>query len=120
MAYPSPSFPSNLLFYWDLVGFLPQVYVADLLWPMNSEDSSETGVDEGLDLLGGGLFFLHVSEPYRRTAFTLELKILIFVCLLTSLDFQRFLSSTKAALALPILVFISSAVPPCLSTMLPR
>jgi hypothetical protein len=55
VAYPSPSFPCNLLFYWDLVGFIPQVYVADLLWLMDSEDSSETGVDEGLDLLGGGL-----------------------------------------------------------------
>ena len=49
------SFLSNLLAYWDLVGFLPQVYVADVVWPMHSEDSSETGVDKGMDFLSGAL-----------------------------------------------------------------
>ena len=64
--------------------------------------------------------FLQVSEPCKRTDFTLELTIRIFVVVLISFDAQMFFSTTKAALAFLILAITSLSVPLCLSTILPR
>ena len=62
----------------------------------------------------------HVSHPYSRTDFTLELKMRSLVLMLIPPDAQMFLSMTKAVLALPILAVTSRAVPPWWSTTLPR
>ena len=39
----------------QLVGSLPQVVVADDFWPVDSQDLSQTAVDERLDFSGGCL-----------------------------------------------------------------
>ena len=52
VANPSP-FPScNLLGDGILVCLLPQVSVADLLWPSDVQDVSKAAVYEGLQLAG--------------------------------------------------------------------
>ena len=50
MAYPSPTSLEDLFICWLLVGAF---FVADGVRPADLEDSSQTGVDEGLDLVGG-------------------------------------------------------------------
>jgi hypothetical protein len=40
--------------FWLLLGSSSQVLITDGYWPLNAEDSSMTGVDEGLNCLGGG------------------------------------------------------------------
>ena len=46
MAYPSPTPLEDLFVHWLLVGALPQFFVADGVWPVDLEDSAQTGVDE--------------------------------------------------------------------------
>ena len=58
---PAPLPASDLLVDWLLSRPLPQLYVADLLWPSDVKDASKTHVDEGLDLLQGG--FCHSLTP---------------------------------------------------------
>ena len=53
---------------------------------------------------------LHVSDPYRRTDFTLELKILIFVAVLIALLLQIGLRIAKACSAFFFLALTSSSV----------
>ena len=53
-------------------------------------------------------------------ATTLVLKMVVFVLWMRRLLFHTLLSLLKAALALPIRALISLAVPPCLSTLVPR
>ena len=55
----------------------------------------------------------HVSLPYSRIDFTLELKTRSLVLMLIPPDAQMLLNTTKAALALPILAVTSRPVPPC-------
>ena len=55
---------------------------------------------------------LHVSDPYSRTDFTSELKILILVWVAIVLALHMFLSWRKATLALPIRALTSASVPP--------
>ena len=64
--------------------------------------------------------FLHVSEPYNRTLFTLELKILSFVLQEITREFNTFFSNLKTTRALLILTLMSSSVPPFTLTVLPR
>jgi len=66
------------------------------------------------------LVVLHVSAPYCRTDFMLELNRHIFVCNGNTLELQMFLSCINALLALPNLPLTSASVPPCLSMILPR
>ena len=70
--------------------------------------------------LMAALVVRHFSDPYRSTDFTFELKILILVFLLISLDLQMFLRARNDVLAFPILAMMSSSVPPFLLMMLPR
>ena len=62
----------------------------------------------------------HVSDPYKRTAFMFELKILILVFLLISLVFHTFFRRLNAVLALLILDLMSFSYPPVVLTLLPR
>lgn len=66
------------------------------------------------------LFTLHVSAPYSKTDFTLELNIRILVFKDSSLEVHIFFSWMKAALAFLILALTSTTVPSCWSMMLPR
>ena len=63
---------------------------------------------------------LHVSEPYRRTGFTLVLNILNLVFLDITFDLHTSLSIAKAVLAFPILASMSRSDPPSLLMLLPR
>ena len=92
--------------------------VRDKLWPEDSFDSSETIVYKNL-------FFVlalrnHVSEPYRRTDFTFELKICILVLVAIRLDDQTLCRIAKAPRAFLILEITSSSVPPLVVIVLPR
>ena len=70
---------------------------------------------------GDAAVVLHVSAPYSRTGFTVVVKILVLMLMVRLGETQVFFIWRKAALTLPILTFTSaSALPPCLSTMLPR
>ena len=67
------------------------------------------------------LIALHVSEPYRRTDFTLVLNILNnLVFLDITFDLHTGLSIAKAVLAFPILASMSRSDPPSLLMLLPR
>ena len=52
VANPSPHPSDNLLDDGVLVCPLPQVFVADLLWPSDVEDAVKAAVDEGLQFAG--------------------------------------------------------------------
>ena len=67
-----------------------------------------------------GLVCFHVSEPYNKTGFTLELKMVILVLRRMFLLFQTGFRVTKTCRAFPILDLMSSSVPPVLLIMLPR
>ena len=66
------------------------------------------------------LVILHVSAPYNKTIFTLELNNRIFVRDDSTLELQMFFSCRNATLALPILALTSASVPPRLLMTLPR
>ena len=63
---------------------------------------------------------LHVSDPYRRTDVTLELKILIFVVVLITLLILIDLMIEKASSTFFFLAWTSSSVPPDVLMTLPR
>ena len=58
------------------------------------------------------LAVLHVSDPYSRTDFTLELKFLILVWVAIGLALHMFLGWKKDTLAWSICAFTSASVPP--------
>ena len=66
------------------------------------------------------LVILHVSAPYNKTIFTLELNNRIFVRDDSTLELQMFFSCRNATLALPILALTSASVPTRLLMTLPR
>ena len=66
------------------------------------------------------LFVFQVSSPYKKTALILEMKTLILVSLYATLQFQMFVLCTNIAMAVLVLTLTPSALPPCLSMMLPR
>ena len=68
------------------------------------------------------IFFvnLQVSDPYRRTDFTLELKILIFIHREMKFDLHIGLKMENATCAYLHLASTSSSVPPVVVTRLPR
>lgn len=53
MSNPPPASLTDVILHWLLFSLLPQFIVTDLVWPLNFEDSSETGVNENLDILLG-------------------------------------------------------------------
>ena len=111
---------SDLLVYWLLSRLLPQLFVADLLWPSDVKDALKTHVDEVWMFCMVAFVILHVSEPYNNMDLTLEWKRRSLAVMLIFIDAQMFLSMIKAARALPILDETSWSVPPCLSTTLPK
>ena len=68
--HPAPLPPQYLLGHWFLSSSLPQIFISDLLLPLDFVDEPHTGVEECLDLS------LHrlCCPPYltSRTEFTLE------------------------------------------------
>ena len=66
------------------------------------------------------LVCFHVSEPYNKTDFTLELKMFSLVLMRMFLLFQTGFRVTKTCGAFPILELMSSSVPPVLLIRLPR
>ena len=62
----------------------------------------------------------HVSDPCISTPLTFQLKIHILVSTEISLDFHMLLSMMNVVLGFPSLALASLAVPPCMSTMLPK
>ena len=100
---PAPLSPQYLLSHWFLCCWLPQIFILDLLLPLDFVDAPQTGVEECHDLLLHDLCCPPCLTSVKQV--------------LTS---QMFMSMTKAALALPILAVTSGSVPPCWSTMLPR
>ena len=64
--------------------------------------------------------FLHASEPYNRTLFTLVLKILSFVLREMTRECHTVFSKLRTTRALLILTLMSSSVPPFTITVLPR
>ena len=66
------------------------------------------------------LITLQVSEPYRKTVFTLAVKIRSLVLMDIDDEFHTGLRVLKVCLALPILFFIFSSTPPSDVMILPR
>ena len=66
------------------------------------------------------LMTLHVSEPYKRTDFTLELKMRSLVRVEMAVDFHTGRRIAKACRAFLIRAEMSSSVPPVWLIMLPR
>ena len=87
MSNPSPS-ASDLVIGWQVVGTLPQVSVADGVWPADLLDPSQAIDDESLHFPNGGLFVLHFSAPYSRITLTLELNSLIVVRVDTTFELR--------------------------------
>ena len=96
-----------------------QIFISDLLLPLDFVDVPQTGVEECLDLSLHHLCCPPCFTSIKQTDFTLELKMRSLVLMLIPPDVQMFMSIMKAALALPILAVTSRSVPPCWSTTLP-
>ena len=73
-----------------------------------------------LTFKSSALVCFHVSEPYNKTYFTLELKMISLVLRRMFLLFQTGFRVTQTCRAFPILDLMSSSVPPVLLIMLPR
>ena len=63
---PSPSSASDLIFSWQLVGMLPQVCVADDVWSVYLEDSSNAAIDESLYFPDCGLCCSPCLRPIQK------------------------------------------------------
>ena len=57
VPYPSSFPPSYFPFCWGLLCSLPQADIADLIWPVQSRDSPEAAVDEGLYFCNGSFCY---------------------------------------------------------------
>ena len=55
VANPGPSSSSNFLFDRSMLCIFPQFTVADGVWPVDLEDSSQAVVDKGLHFVDGGV-----------------------------------------------------------------
>ena len=55
VSKPPPSSSHDLLLYWALLGPLPQLCIADCLWPVDAQYSAETGINKRLDPVLSGL-----------------------------------------------------------------
>ena len=111
---PAPLAPRYLLGHWFLSRSLPQIFISDLLLPLDFVDAPQTGVEECLDLL---LHRLHcapcltsVEQDWLHTG-------------VEDAEFGSHADSSRCpdvfehdkscALALPILAVTSRPVPPC-------
>jgi len=72
------------------------------------------------NLLEVAFVTFHVSDPHKRTDFTLVLNIRIFVFLDIVFDFHTGYIIVKAFLAFPILSWMPRSDPPFLLLLLPR
>ena len=120
VANPSPSSLSYLLIYRSLPCLSPKLLVTNFSRPPNPQDVPQALIDEHLQLLLQILVSLHVSEPYKSTAFTFELKTLSLVLVVSAVGRHIGLSIANVCLAFPIRAIMSSSVPPFLLTILPR
>ena len=88
-----PQYPQQyLLGLWFLSGSLPQIFISDLILPLNFVDAPHTGVVECLDLSLHRLCCPPCLTSVEQDWFTLELKMRSLVLMLTPPDAQMFLS----------------------------
>ena len=80
----------------------PKLLVANFSRPPNLQDVPQALIDEHLQLLLQSLVSLHVSEPYKSTAFTIEPKTLSLVLVVSAVDHRIGLGIANACLPCPI------------------
>ena len=112
MAYPSPSSLEDLCAGWLLVRLLPQVFVSDLVRPVDLQYASQTPIDERLDLVVDGVGGSSCFSSIEKDRFDVTVEDADFGSSGDDLECQMFLSCRKAALAFPILHLTSASVPP--------
>lgn len=92
-------------------GFWQDILVRDVLWPPNSQNMTETGVDEDLQFVVQVLSATPGLCPYRRAGLTLLLNNLNFEPQLRSLLLHTALRVAKACRTLLILALTTSSAP---------
>ena len=117
---PAPLPPQYLLGHWFLSRSFPQIFIPDLLLPLDFVDAPQTGVEECLDLSLHHLCCPQCLTSVEQDWLHIGVEDAELGSMLIPPDAQMILSMTKAALALSILAVTSQSVPPWWSTTLLR
>ena len=120
VSNPAPLPPLYLLGFWFLPRSLPQIFISDLLLPLDFVDAPQTGVEECLDLTLHRLCCPPCLTSIKQYWLHTAVEDVEFGSHADSSRCPDVLSMTKTALALLILAVTSWSVPPCWSTTLPR
>jgi len=120
MAQPSPPSLSYNNRKWFQITGCQQVFIADLVWPKDTLDASETFSLEDIKFPGGFPGHLPAFTSVQQDRQHIALENLILVRTFSLVDFHTGLRVPKAWFSLDILTDTSFPLSPSVQTLLPR